>query len=307
MADMENQEDQKISECLQEAFGYSDEQLLKQLDHVNENFKDVSFAGAEERLMKRFMERKAEMERKATEAEPETTKSDARTGAIPEITAGAEECTLVEENRPELLELEKKQDEKQDEKQNKKKIVRFGKKKVLATAALVAVIAGMLGGTAIGKKNYFFRKSGSVAEISLDNDKNMLEDSKLELIYKDIEEKVDFPLLLLGYCPENMEFDGYDIYADGVEIRFTYYNKFMYLVQRKKETASSTGIVSDRETEKSVMNRWMNQKIEYSVNTLDDGTQECGAIIPIKNYYYCIYGSIPEEKFKEILKYLYFS
>ena len=301
MADMENQEDQKISECLQEAFGYSDEQLLKQLDHVNENFKDVSFAGAEERLMKRFMERKA------TEAEPETTKSDARTGAIPEITAGAEECTLVEENRPELLELEKKQDEKQDEKQNKKKIVRFGKKKVLATAALVAVIAGMLGGTAIGKKNYFFRKSGSVAEISLDNDKNMLEDSKLELIYKDIEEKVDFPLLLLGYCPENMEFDGYDIYADGVEIRFTYYNKFMYLVQRKKETASSTGIVSDRETEKSVMNRWMNQKIEYSVNTLDDGTQECGAIIPIKNYYYCIYGSIPEEKFKEILKYLYFS
>ena len=147
MADMENQEDQKISECLQEAFGYSDEQLLKQLDHVNENFKDVSFAGAEERLMKRFMERKAEMERKATEAEPETTKSDARTGAIPEITAGAEECTLVEENRPELLELEKKQDEKQ----NKKKIVRFGKKKALATAALVAVIAGMLGGTAIGK------------------------------------------------------------------------------------------------------------------------------------------------------------
>ena len=43
MADMENQEDQKISECLQEAFGYSDEQLLKKLDHVNENFKDVSY------------------------------------------------------------------------------------------------------------------------------------------------------------------------------------------------------------------------------------------------------------------------
>ena len=191
MADMENQEDQKISECLQEAFGYSDEQLLKQLDHVNENFKDVSFAGAEERLMKRFMERKAEMERKATEAKPETTKSDARTGAIPEITAGAEECTLVEENRPELLELEKKQDEKQ----NKKKIVRFGKKKVLATAALVAVIAGMLGGTAIGKKSYFFRKSGSAAEISLDNDKNLLKDSKLESIYKEIEEKLDIPIV----------------------------------------------------------------------------------------------------------------
>ena len=225
MADMENQEDQKISECLQEAFGYSDEQLLKQLDHVNENFKDVSFAGAEERLMKRFMERKAEMERKATEAEPETTKSDARTGAIPEITAGAEECTLVEENRPELLELEKKQDEKQDEKQNKKKIVRFGKKKVLATAALVAVIAGMLGGTAIGKKNYFFRKSAVTAEISLDNDKSMLRDSSLQAIYREIEEKSDFPLVLLGYCPEGMKLDRYDMHKDGIEMQFIYHDK----------------------------------------------------------------------------------
>ena len=276
MADTEKNEDQKISRCLQEAFGYTDEQLLKQLDQANETLKDVTFDGAEDRIMKKIMARKEELEKQTSAPEPETERN----------------ITLVKADT---------------EDRKGKKIVRFGKKKVLATVALVAVIAGMLGGTAIGKKNYFFRKSGSVAEISLDNDKNMLEDSKLELIYKDIEEKVDFPVLLLGYCPENMEFDGYDIYADGVEIRFTYYNKFMYLVQRKKETASSTGIVSDRETEKSVMNRWMNQKIEYSVNTLDDGTQECGAIIPIKNYYYCIYGSIPEEKFKEILKYLYFS
>ena len=169
MADMENQEDQKISECLQEAFGYSDEQLLKQLDHVNENFKDVSFAGAEERLMKRFMERKAEMERKAAEAAPETMKPDAQAGAIPEITAEAEDCAPGEESKTEPLEPEKKQDEKQ----NKKKIVRFGKKKALATAALVAVIAGMLGGTAIGKKSYFFRKSDiSAPKILLNNDKN---------------------------------------------------------------------------------------------------------------------------------------
>lgn len=293
MADTENREDQKISECLREAFGYSDDQLLKQLDQANETFKDVNFTGAEDRLMKRFLARKAELEKETASQTP----------------------TLVPQNESANIQIAEELPKKtvtvisdaEEKKKNEKKVIRFGKKKVLATAALVAVIAGMLGGTAIGKKNYFFRKSGSVAEISLDNDKNMLEDSKLELIYKDIEEKVDFPVLLLGYCPENMEFDGYDIYADGVEIRFTYYNKFMYLVQRKKETASSTGIVSDRETEKSVMNRWMNQKIEYSVNTLDDGTQECGAIIPIKNYYYCIYGSIPEEKFKEILKYLYFS
>lgn len=302
MADMENQEDQKISECLQEAFGYSDEQLLKQLDHVNENFKDVSFAGAEERLMKRFMERKAEMERKAAEAGPETTKSDAQAGAIPEITAEAEDCASGE-SKTEPLELEKKRGEKQ----NKKKIVRFGKKKALATAALVAVIAGMLGGTAIGKKNYFFRKSAVTAEISLDNDKSMLRDSSLQAIYREIEEKSDFPLVLLGYCPEGMKLDRYDMHKDGIEMQFIYHDKFMYFTQQKKETTSSTGIISDRETKKSVVNKWINQKIEYSVNVLDNGTQECGAIITIRNYCYHIHGYVPEDEFKEILEYLYFS
>ena len=69
----------------------------------------------------------------------------------------------------------------------------------------------MLGGTAIGKKSYFFRKSGSAAEISLDNDKNLLKDSKLESIYKEIEEKLDIPILLFGYYPSGMKFDGYDM------------------------------------------------------------------------------------------------
>ena len=230
MADMENQEDQKISECLQEAFGYSDEQLLKQLDHVNENFKDVSFAGAEERLMKRFMERKAEMERKATEAKPETTKSDARTGAIPEITAGAEECTLVEENRPELLELEKKQDEKQ----NKKKIVRFGKKKVLATAALVAVIAGMLGGTAIGKKNYFFQKSeATMPRFVLDNAKNKVQSSKIESVYQEIEKVMDVKPLKLGYYPSNLEFIDAEVTVNKAKLRFSYDGQIIVFIQEK--------------------------------------------------------------------------
>ena len=272
MADMENQEDQKISECLQEAFGYSDEQLLKQLDQANETFKDVNFTGAEDRLMKRFLARKAKLEKETASQAP----------------------TLVPQNESANIqiaeELPKKTvtviSEAEEKKKNEKKVIRFGKKKVLATVALVAVIAGMLGGTAIGKKSYFFRKSGSAAEISLDNDKNLLKDSKLESIYKEIEEKLDIPILLFGYYPSGMKFDGYDMYEDGVEIRFSYNDKFIYFIQRKKETTSSTRIVSDRENKKVVINKWINQKIEYSVNSLDDGSQECGAIFTIKNYYY---------------------
>ena len=143
MADTENREDQKISECLREAFGYSDDQLLKQLDQANETFKDVNFTGAEDRLMKRFLARKAELEKETVSQTP----------------------TLVPQNESANIqiaeELPKKTvtviSEAEEKKKNEKKVIRFGKKKVLATAALVAVIAGMLGGTAIGKKSYFFR------------------------------------------------------------------------------------------------------------------------------------------------------
>ena len=142
MADTEKNEDQKISRCLQEAFGYTDEQLLKQLDQANETLKDVTFDGAEDRIMKKIMARKAELEKETSAPELERERN----------------ITLVKA----------KTEDRKD-----KKIVRFGKKKVLATVALVAVIAGMLGGTAVGKKNYFFRRiNNSETILRVDNDKN---------------------------------------------------------------------------------------------------------------------------------------
>ena len=303
MADMENQEDQKISECLQEAFGYSDEQLLKQLDHVNENFKDVSFAGAEDRLMKRFMERKAEMERKAAEAGPETTKPDAQAGAIPEITAGAEECAPGEESKPEPLELEKKQGEKQ----NKKKIVRFGKKKALATAALVAVITGMLGGTAIGKKSYFFRKSDiSAPKILLNNDKNKRSESKMEVVYEEIEKKMSISMLKLGYLPEKMEIDSYNVFKGGAELKFLYQQHILMYHIFESDRSSSLNCESDCKETCSVYNTWFNDKIESYVNRYDAGEVECEVNIIKNNIVYRISGVIDEAEFKKILENLFF-
>ena len=302
MADMENQEDQKISECLQEAFGYSDEQLLKQLDHVNENFKDVSFAGAEERLMKRFMERKAEMERKAVEAGPETIKPDAQAGAIPEIMAEAEDCASGE-SKTEPLEPEKKQDEKQ----NKKKIVRFGKKKALATAALVAVIAGMLGGTAIGKKNYFFRKvEKDFPTVLVNNDKNKRSESKMEVVYETIAKKLDAPVLRMGYCPEEMELSTYSVFETGAEIKFLYKQHIVIYYLFKNEKSSSLNYESDCNKKYTVYNKWLNQQLEYYVKQYDSGEMECEANILSGNMIYHFSGFIDESDLKKILENLSF-
>ena len=292
MADTENREDQKISECLREAFGYSDDQLLKQLDQANETFKDVNFTGAEDRLMKRFLARKAELEKETASQTP----------------------TLVPQNESANIqiaeELPKKTvtviSEAEEKKKNEKKVIRFGKKKVLATVALVAVIAGMLGGTAIGKKSYFFRQTGKPTKIFLDNDKNNFNESQLEKVYDAVKKQLDIPFLKFGYCPEEMMYDSFETYKDGIDIQFLYRDNVIYLVQRKKETNSSTGAGSDRLVSQEVTNKWMNGKIEYSVNNLENGEQECEAMITFNNNYYYIHGCISETEFKEILEYLYF-
>ena len=292
MADTENREDQKISECLREAFGYSDDQLLKQLDQANETFKDVNFTGAEDRLMKRFLARKAELEKETASQTP----------------------TLVPQNESANIQIAEELAKKtvtvisdaEEKKKNEKKVIRFGKKKVLATAALVAVIAGMLGGTAIGKKSYFFRQTGKPTKIFLDNDKNNFNESQLEKVYDAAKKQLDIPFLELGYCPEEMLYDSFEIYKDGLDIHFLYRDNAIYLIQRKKENSSSAGTGSDRAISRELTNKWMNKKIEYSVNNLENGEQECEAMIIFDNNYYYIHGCIPETEFKEILEYLYF-
>ena len=292
MADTENREDQKISECLREAFGYSDDQLLKQLDQANETFKDENYTGAEDRLMKRFLARKAELEKETASQTP----------------------TLVPQNESANIQIAEELPKKtvtvisdaEEKKKNEKKVIRFGKKKVLATAALVAVIAGMLGGTAIGKKSYFFRQTGKPTKIFLDNDKNNFNESQLEKVYDAAKKQLDIPFLELGYCPEEMLYDSFEIYKDGLDIHFLYRDNAIYLIQRKKENSSSAGTGSDRAISRELTNKWMNKKIEYSVNNLENGEQECEAMIIFDNNYYYIHGCIPETEFKEILEYLYF-
>ena len=262
MADTENREDQKISECLREAFGYSDDQLLKQLDQANETFKDVNFTGAEDRLMKRFLARKAELEKETASQTP----------------------TLVPQNESANIqiaeELPKKTvtviSEAEEKKKNEKKVIRFGKKKVLATAALVAVIAGMLGGTAIGKKSYFFRRlKNSEPAIYMDNDKNKEENSHLEEAYNKIKSDMNIPLLRLNYRPTNMSFEGYTVYNNNeVELTFLYEENIIRLLQIQNKKSTSANMISDRQQKNTIYNKWLKKNIEYSSNTVEDGSTE---------------------------------
>lgn len=294
MADTENREDQKISECLREAFGYSDDQLLKQLDQANETFKDVNFTGAEDRLMKRFLARKAELEKETASQTP----------------------TLVPQNESANIqiaeELPKKTvtviSEAEEKKKNEKKVIRFGKKKVLATAALVAVIAGMLGGTAIGKKSYFFRRlKNSEPAIYMDNDKNKEENSHLEEAYNKIKSDMNIPLLRLNYRPTNMSFEGYTVYNNNeVELTFLYEENIIRLLQIQNKKSTSANMISDRQQKNTIYNKWLKKNIEYSSNTVEDGSTEYEAVLLENGGAYYLFGNMPKLEFEKILKIIIF-
>lgn len=277
MADTEKNEDQKISRCLQEAFGYTDEQLLKQLDQANETLKDVTFDGAEDRIMKKIMARKAELEKETSAPEPETERN----------------ITLVK------AETEDRKD---------KKIVRFGKKKVMATVALVAVIAGMLGGTAVGKKNYFLRYSKELDPIAVvDNDKNKIAASQLESAYTEIAERMNIPVLKLKYCPEELLFKEYVIYKGEAQLFFSYGQNIIVLQEMQKGKRTSLKYEFDGQEHKKVFNKWLNMNIEYYSGLVDEKTLEFETLILIDNQAYYISGSMPEEEWEKILEHLNFN
>ena len=294
MADTENREDQKISECLREAFGYSDDQLLKQLDQANETFKDVNFTGAEDRLMKRFLARKAELEKETASQTP----------------------ILVPQNESANIqiaeELPKKTvtviSEAEEKKKNEKKVIRFGKKKVLATAALVAVSAGMLGGTAVGKKSYFFRRfTNSEPVIYMDNDKNKKQNSQLETAYTEIKSKLKVPLLKLNYCPENMHFEKYIVYDESeVELIFSYGTNIVRILQMQNNESASANMASDRQKKDTVYNKWIKKDIDYSSNISEDGQTEYETVLFEKGGIYYLFGTMPEEEYKMTLENLTF-
>lgn len=289
MADTENREDQKISECLREAFGYSDDQLLKQMDQANETFKDVNFTGAEDRLMKRFLARKAELEKETAAQTPTLVPQNESAN-----TQIAEE--LPKKTTTVIFEAEEK-------KKNEKKVIRFGKKKVLATAALVAVIAGMLGGTAIGRKSYFFRHSEKISNtIVVDNDSNKAEDSKLENAYADIADNFEDATLKLKYYPQNMHYESHQIYKDEAQINFIYGAKTFTVYMIKNDESTSVNFESDRKNKKTIFNKWLNKDIVYAENVLEDKKAEYEAMIIVNHVVYYIIGTMPESEFEKILK-----
>lgn len=265
MTEQEKREEQKLKDCLQEALGYSDEDLLMEMEEAENALRDMDFAGAEDRIYKRIMEETAA---ESTEELAERKSAGSHPGA-----AGPA------------------------------KMLRLRKKKIVLAVALIAVFIGMLGFSAIGGKNYFFRETVRRDGLSIfDNDKTIKELSNLERAYEEVEKELGIPVLKLSHLPKGMKFLNATIEDENAVFEFDYEQGSFYVVQRMKDTEVTIGTGSDRKDFETVYNKWLGMDITYSKNTLENGDMEYEADFAINNVFYYIFGIMEEDVFIKIIE-----
>ena len=271
MADLEKREDQKIRKCLQQAYGYSDEQLLKKMEEAEKSLAGTDFPGAEERIFQKLMERKAAEEEKEERAgKPAQLPEPAPSGAS--VSGGA---------APK----------------------RFGKRKLAISAALAAAFAVLLGITAIGGRSYFFRaRRDELNAVIINNNPNKKDGSQLEEAYQLIKSELGIPVLRLDYVPTNLDFQTSVQKENSVTIQFLYNGNIIILYEGKEADNISVGIESDRYQSKTIYNEWLDLEITYLENELEDGRAEYETLLTIDENIYYFSGIMSEEEFVKIIK-----
>ena len=271
MADLEKREDQKIRECLQQAYGYSDEQLLKKMEEAEKSLEDTDFPGAEERIFQKLMERKAaEEEKEEREGKPAQMPEPIPSGVS--ISGGA---------APK----------------------RFGKRKLAISAALAAAFAVLLGITAIGGRSYFLRERKNELNVTIiNNNQNKKNISQIEEAYQLIETELKIPVLRLDYVPPSLDFKTAIWKGTSVTLQFYYDENIIILYEGENAGNMSVGIESDRNQRKTVYNKWLGQEVTYLGNELEDGRIEYEAMLTIDEKIYYFSGIMPEEEFVKIIE-----
>ena len=275
MSDKERRENDALKNLIQAAYDFSDEQILAELEETEATLSDSDFPGIEDRIYQKLKARMAEKEEK-----PEEIESSENTDEEPIVSA-----PVVEE----------------------KKVVRFGKKKAVVVGLLAAAFVGMLGVTAIGGKNYFFKEREKKMGIVFTNDKFIQAQGELNDAYDLIENELAISVMKLGYIPNGMDLVEMEITATKASLFFKYDDKYFHFIQEKMEKETSIGVNSDRrKTKEKVDNNWINECIYLEEELLEDGSLGLAGAFTINNVRYYLAGQLSKDEMISILENLIF-
>lgn len=259
---------------LQEAFGVSEDQLLKDFILAQTEVKDSDIPPEPEDGFERLM-----------------AKLEAEVGTSPESEKESSSENIVklheEVRKPRRL----------------KSIV-----KVSVAAAAIAVMVVAMGISAGAKREYRYvvREEGSVrSDIVLNNVDMIQTEDALEKAYTEIAKKTKIQAIRFAYIPEKMHYIKTDIASTRVVMYFEYDKYRVKIIQQFRDGGNSTNIISDRKKAMKVHNDLLNEDINIQQAKIDSGEMEYSSIVIKGATYYQISGIMPQKEFKKIVENMY--
>lgn len=259
---------------LQEAFGVSEDQLLKDFILAQTEVKDSDIPPESEDGFERLM-----------------AKLEAEVGTSPESEKESSSENIVklheEVRKPRRL----------------KTIV-----KVSVAAAAIAVMVVAMGISAGAKREYRYvvREEGSVrSDIVLNNVDMIQTEDALEKAYTEIAKKTKIQAIRFAYIPEKMHYIKTDIASTRVVMYFEYDKYRVKIIQQFRDGGNSTNIISDRKKAMKVHNDLLNEDINIQQAKIDSGEMEYSSIVIKGATYYQISGIMPQKEFKKIVENMY--
>lgn len=259
---------------LQEAFGVSEDQLLKDFILAQTEVKDSDIPPEPEDGFERLM-----------------AKLEAEVGTSPESEKESSSENIVklheEARKPRRL----------------KSIV-----KVSVAAAAIAVMVVAMGISAGAKREYRYvvRERDSVrSDIVLNNVDTIQIEDELEKAYTEIAKKTKIQAIRFAYIPEKMHYIKTDITSTRVVMYFEYGKYKVKIIQQFRDSGNSTNIISDRKKAMKVHNDLLNEDINIQQAKIDSGEMEYSSIVIKRAAYYQISGIMPQKEFKKIVENMY--
>ena len=259
---------------LQEAFGVSEDQLLKDFILAQTEVKDSDIPPESEDGFERLM-----------------AKLEAEVGTSPESEKESSSENIVklheEVRKPRRL----------------KTIV-----KVSVAAAAIAVMVVAMGISAGAKREYRYvvREEGSVrSDIVLNNVDMIQTEDALEKAYTEIAKKTKIQAIRFAYIPEKMHYIKTDIASTRVVMYFEYDKYRVKIIQQFRDGGNSTNIIYDRKKAMKVHNDLLNEDINIQQAKIDSGEMEYSSIVIKGATYYQISGIMPQKEFKKIVENMY--
>jgi hypothetical protein len=311
-ADSLQAEDKKIELLLQEAFDYSDEQLLKELEMAEAQVKSAKMAaqdrqqseqdstaaegmtaplGEFEKILEKMSERGI-----STELEKELNSPNPYSSVEPDIHLRAGETSELE-RPPEAAAIA--------EVPHTKRRFRPGAWKLLLAAAMAGGLLWAGGIGVSGRKQLEYKanvRDSDKSNIAWNNEsENYIEADSEEEAYKIIGEKLGIPVLKIGYRPEGMEFSRCILKANSGVLEYTYCGKNIHFIQGKGYNENSDTFSSDRKEYVEIKNEWLGRTLQIEKNLSSKDNIEYSITFEKEKNFYYLGGIFTEEEFKAIV------